>query len=379
MPGLSVFAGLFPKAILAVGIGVVVTQNLRQWQRDKNMAEQLKRERPELPELSATPKVSVLLPAWNEGANVEDAILSFKALKYQNKEMIVCAGGRDDTYERAQRHSGYSVIVLQQTPGEGKQGALRRCFEKSTGEIIFLTDADCTLEDEGFIRTVAMLINEGEDVATGVFRPPKSIDKGDSFTLYQWFWNTYTVAWFPEYINGLLGTNAAVSRSAVEKSRAFQSSTNTGTDYLMAKELLDAGYRIRCAKYSELKTSYPQDYSSYLRQQSRWLKNIVILGTKFRSFDEVGSALKTSLLGLGMLLFPLTFPVTKSVGMSIWTTAMLYGYLSRLRAVKFGEAYTGVKYPRSGYSWLFLYMLGDFFVWAYTLIEYLSPRLRRRW
>lgn len=370
---------LLPKAVLVAGVGLVVAQNLRQWQRDKSLAERLKSERTPIPELAATPKVSVLVAAWNEGPEVEEIIESFKSLKYGNKEMVVCAGGRDDTYERALKYGGDSVVVLPQLPGEGKQGALRKCFERATGEIIFLTDADCALEDDGFIRTLAMLVNEGEDVATGVFRPPKNTENYDRFTLYQWFWNTYTVAGFSEYMNGMLGTNAAVRRSAVEKSGAFKSSTNTGTDYLMAKELIEAGYRIRCAKYSELKTSYPQDYSSYLKQQSRWIKNIVLLGTKFGSFDEVASALKTSLLGLGMLLFPLTFPITRSLGISIWMAAMLYGYLSRLRAVKFGEAYTGVKYPLIGYPWLFLYMLGDFFVWAYSLVEYLSPGLRRRW
>ena len=370
---------LLPKAVLVAGVGLVVAQNLRQWQRDKSLAERLKSGRTPIPEITAAPKVSVLVAAWNEGPEVEEIIESFNSLKYGNKEMVVCAGGRDDTYERALKYGGDFVVVLPQLPGEGKQGALRKCFERATGEIIFLTDADCALEDDGFIRTLAVLVNEGEDVATGVFRPPKNTENYDPFTLYQWFWDTYTAALLPDYLIGLLGTNAAVWRDAVDKSGSFQANTSTGTDYLMSKELHSAGFKIRFARYSELKTSYPRDYKAYLFQRSRWLKNSVIMGTKFGSFDEVASALKTSLLGLGMLLFPLTFPITRSLGISIWTTAMLYGYLSRLRAVKFGEAYTGVKYPLIGYPWLFLYMLGDFFVWAYSLVEYLSPGLRRRW
>ncbi len=73
------------EAVLAIGVGVVLLHSWRQWHGGKAMSERLKKERPPVPELSATPKVSVLVAAWNEGPNAEEVIDSFKPLDYPIK------------------------------------------------------------------------------------------------------------------------------------------------------------------------------------------------------------------------------------------------------------------------------------------------------
>ena len=84
----------------------------------------------------AVPKVSVLVAAWNEADNIDQLVESFNALSYPNRELVLCAGGADDTYGRAGRWSGPRVKVDEQRPGEGKQAALRRTLPKADGEIV---------------------------------------------------------------------------------------------------------------------------------------------------------------------------------------------------------------------------------------------------
>ena len=132
----------------------------------------------------ALPPVSILVAAWNEAARIDGHIESFRALRYPRKELVLCAGGDDGTYERACRHAGPAVIVLRQEPGEGKQRALARAFAETRGEIIFLTDADCLLTDEAFERTLRPVAIGEEQAATGGLRPLDG-QLGDSFVFAQ--------------------------------------------------------------------------------------------------------------------------------------------------------------------------------------------------
>ena len=93
------------------------------------------------------------------------------ATRIAYKELILCAGGPDGTYHLAKTFTSAQVLVFEQKPGEGKQRALQRCFEQSHGVVIFLTDADCLLEDRVFERTLYPLVVEGKDAATGTWRP----------------------------------------------------------------------------------------------------------------------------------------------------------------------------------------------------------------
>ncbi|HUW13260.1 MAG TPA: glycosyltransferase, partial [Anaerolineae bacterium] len=128
------------------------------------------------------------MPAWNEAANIGPCIESVLGLRYPHVELVVCAGGDDGTLSSARRYANSAVMVLEQYPGEGKQRALQRCFEQCSGDIIFLTDADCLLDDDSFERVVAPVASGTEEVATGSWRPLDT-QLRNPFVLYQWTHN----------------------------------------------------------------------------------------------------------------------------------------------------------------------------------------------
>ena len=59
--------------------------------------------------------------------------------------------------------------------------ALARCYDRSSGEIIYLTDADCLFDGEALARLLAPIMNEGEQVTTGrivvEIDPAKRVDE----------------------------------------------------------------------------------------------------------------------------------------------------------------------------------------------------------
>ncbi|HUV88135.1 MAG TPA: glycosyltransferase, partial [Anaerolineae bacterium] len=204
--------------LLLLGLVGVAAYNWRLWQRDKARFAELGQPEPppDWRDWPHQPLVSILVAAWDEADLIQRHIESFLALRYPRKELILCAGGSDGTYEIARRHAGERVAVLEQQAGEGKQAALSRCLAEAGGELIFLTDADCLLNDEAFTRTLAPLVLEGEAVATGRSRPlPEQL--AEPFTVYQWCTDIYVAAQYGEYVPGILGRNCAVTRQALEQ------------------------------------------------------------------------------------------------------------------------------------------------------------------
>ena len=370
-------------ALLAAGLAAVAVENVRRWRDDRSRAAAicgaLARPRPGL---SAAPRVSILVAAWNEAGNVARHVESVLALRYPNLEYILCAGGADGTLEIARRYAGRGVVVLEQAPGEGKQRALRKAFERATGTIIYLTDADCVVDDDAFERVLAPLINEGEAVATGGSIPPLEQRRANRFVAYQWAVQQYVLSGAPAYSDGLLGRNAAVGRDALEASGAFTAAVPTGTDYHLAKALRRRGYRIRCVPASLVETPYAAGWGGYARQQRRWLRNVALLGARFGAWGEVRASVQTSLLGVVMLLGGITIFAGRGgrLPFALWCLGLAQSAGAKLRYLGFGRLLDGQP-PAAGRSLLAAvgYSIGEFAVWALPLADYPVAARRRRW
>ena len=367
--------------LLAVGLAAVAFYNWRQWQKDRRRLEAMHPPAP-LPPLTdwpALPMISVLVAAWNEEAFIQRHIESFLALRYPHKELILCAGGEDATYEIALRYAGPQVRVLRQAPGEGKQRALARAFPYSQGEIIFFTDADGEFTDDAFERTLWPAIAEDEFVVTGSSQPlPQQLS--DPFVFTQVASQIYNHYWLPsDYGSGILGANCAVKKQLLATTHALEKPAPTGTDYVLAKTLLAAGERIRLAPTSRMPTHFPENFRDYLRQQRRWLRNVAIYGRRFGAMDEVWASVRTSLLAVAMLFMPWVGLLMAPWMVSVWIILMVQAWLARVRYLVFGSKILGRSVQIKDIVWQPLLMIIDFLAWASPLLDYFSPRQRWRW
>ncbi len=100
------------------------------------------------------PVLTVIIPAYNEGAMVGKSIDSVVAADYPRDRLevlIVDDGSKDDTWEyiesAAARHAGI-VTALRFDRNRGKRAALESGFRRARGEIVVTIDSDSVIDRE---------------------------------------------------------------------------------------------------------------------------------------------------------------------------------------------------------------------------------------
>lgn len=320
--------------------------------------------------------VSVLLPAWNEARMIGRCLDSLLAIDWPDLEIVVCAGGDDGTLDVARRYEGSRVIVLEQHAGEGKQAALRRCFAASRGEIIYLTDADCVVPSDVFQAVVEPVARGDAPAATGTSRPLPE-QRTEPFAQFQWSIQRATERDRGPFSTGLLGRNCAIRRDALTAAGAFDDSVPIGTDYHLAKRLIAGGEVIRFVP-AAVQTRYPGDTLAFLRQRSRWLRNIFLHGRRFGDRAELLACARTVALGAAFWLWPLTWWRTRAAGVLAWLAGFSYLMWARLRYARALAAEQGSRLDAGYVVRLPLYTVLDVVGWAWPLVD-VALRRGHRW
>ena len=88
------------------------------------------------------PKISVVIPSFNQGNFIEDTILSIINQKYPNLELIIIdALSTDNTIEVVKKYSG-SINYFISEADNGQADALNKGFQKANGEICSYLNSD---------------------------------------------------------------------------------------------------------------------------------------------------------------------------------------------------------------------------------------------
>jgi ubiquinone/menaquinone biosynthesis C-methylase UbiE len=95
--------------------------------------------------------VTIVVPARNERGNIENAILRTPEFGKSQEFIFIEGHSKDGTFEEMLRikdkYPGKKIEVFRQT-GKGKGNAVREGFEKATGEVLMILDADLTMPPE---------------------------------------------------------------------------------------------------------------------------------------------------------------------------------------------------------------------------------------
>lgn len=112
------------------------------------------------------PRVTVIIPAYNEGAMVEKAIYSVAASDYPADRLeIICIddGSKDNTWEymqRAQSRCPELIRLIRFPENRGKREALYAGFTQGTGEFFVSVDSDSVIEPVTLKQIVAPMLQD---------------------------------------------------------------------------------------------------------------------------------------------------------------------------------------------------------------------------
>ena len=112
------------------------------------------------------PKVTVIIPAYNEGAMVEKAIYAVTGSNYPTDKLeIICIddGSKDDTWayiSRAQRRYPNLINAIQFPKNRGKKAGLYAGFTRGGGDIFVTIDSDSVIEKDTLLQAVAPMMQD---------------------------------------------------------------------------------------------------------------------------------------------------------------------------------------------------------------------------
>ncbi len=110
-------------------------------------------------------KVSVIMPCYNDGAYIEEAVASVYAQTYKDIELIIVDDGSDDerTREILNRISSQSNAILMKTDRLRPTGARNAGIAKASGRYILPLDSDDKIEYD-YIEKAVKILNENEHI-----------------------------------------------------------------------------------------------------------------------------------------------------------------------------------------------------------------------
>ena len=192
------------------------------------------------PQPTRTPKVSVVICAYNAERTMRRCLESLRRLDYPNFEVIVVDDGSDDG--TAQIAAGFPEFRLIRQPNKGLSVARNVGMQAAVGELVAYTDSDCVVDPHWLTFMVRSIIEGGFDACGG-----------PNYAPHEEGWIEGCVSASPgapchvlvtdDRAEHLAGCNMLFRKTALENVGGFDSQfTAAGDDVDICWRLMDAGY-----------------------------------------------------------------------------------------------------------------------------------------
>lgn len=240
------------------------------------------------------PKISVIVPAWNEGVGVMKTMESVLKNGYDNVEVVVVNDGSTDDSDKTIRK--YIDELKESNPSlakkvnykynehGGKGVALNKGIEISSGDIILTVDADSALK-KGALQNLTKYFMDTEIMAVvgnvEVVNAHTLVGLAQQLEYFFGFYNKRAHALLgAEYIFG--GACAAFRREVFEQIGVFDTSNKT-EDIEMSMRTKFHGMKSTYAEDVICYTEGASDLKGLISQRVRWKKGRFDTFKKYRS------------------------------------------------------------------------------------------------
>jgi cellulose synthase/poly-beta-1,6-N-acetylglucosamine synthase-like glycosyltransferase/peptidoglycan/xylan/chitin deacetylase (PgdA/CDA1 family) len=296
--------------------------------------------------------VSVVVPAYNEAANIAATVWSLARNDYPALEIIVVDdGSTDGTADIVERLNLATVTVLRQ-PNAGKPAALNTGIEYAIGDLLILVDGDTVFEPDAVGRLVQPLRDPAVGAVSGNTKVANRIG-----LLGRWQHLEYVMGFnldrrmfdIARCMPTVPGAIGAFRRSALRDAGGLSDHTLAeDTDITMA--VTTAGWRVVYEPAAVAWTEVPATLRQLWRQRYRWCYGTMQAMWKHRrTLLRAGPAGRLGRRGLGYLLvFQVLLPLTAPM-VDVYA---LYGllFLPPVKVAVMWAAFTAAQAATAAYA-----------------------------
>jgi len=324
--------------------------------------------------MAEAPALTVIIPAFNEGAMVAQTIDSVAAARYPRERLeifVVDDGSRDDTWEHIQsaaaRHPDL-VKSLRFARNRGKRAALEAGFRQARGDVVVTIDSDSIIERDTLLAIAGPFRNPKVGAVAGkvsVYNQhdgliPRMLQVRFvlSFDVLRAVQSTYgTVYCCP---GALSAYRLSVVQEVLDKwmAQKFLGVPSTyGEDRAMTNFILARGYDTVYQQTAVVHTIVPQTYKKLCKMYLRWDRSYVREELRFAGivwkrplksllFSLVDNIITNLRYPVGYVIFVLLIIMSLSEPKTILRVLFAIGIMS---------AFYMLYYLRSERSWKALY------------------------
>ncbi len=238
------------------------------------------------------PRLSIVIPAYNEGAMVRKAVDACARAEYPRERLeiiVVNDGSTDDTglhVDRAQRDCPALVQAVHLPVNAGKRAALAAGFARATGDIMVTVDSDSLIERGALLAIAGPFRDERVGVVAGkvsVLNRFQSILPRMlhvrfvlSFDFLRSVQSTYgTVYCCP---GALSAYRASVIKPLIPtwlRQRFLGSECTIGEDRALTNDVLASGYKAVYQRTAIVQTLAPDSYRQLCKMFIRWDRSYI--------------------------------------------------------------------------------------------------------
>lgn len=257
------------------------------------------------------PALTVVIPAFNEGAQILDTVRSVMASDYPKEKLqLICVddGSKDDTWswiKTAYNEFSGGLIIIKQPTNMGKRCALMAGFARATGEVIVTLDSDSEVLPNTLSQLLSPFVADGRvgsvaghvrvlNLSAGIIPKMLEVTFTSAFDFIRAGQSVY---------GGVFCTPGALSayRTSVLQPLLQEWSEQTflgkpatiGEDRALTNLILAAGHRVVYQRNAVVLTKVPVTYTALRRMLTRWARSnvresLVMFNFVFKTFRTRG-------------------------------------------------------------------------------------------
>jgi cellulose synthase/poly-beta-1,6-N-acetylglucosamine synthase-like glycosyltransferase/spore germination protein YaaH/peptidoglycan/xylan/chitin deacetylase (PgdA/CDA1 family) len=220
------------------------------------------------------PKVSIIVPAYNEEVNAVRTIQNLLKCTYGNFDVVfIDDGSKDSTYTVVKdAFEGNARVKVLTKPNGGKASALNYAIGHTDSEILVCIDADTLLMPDAVEKMVPFFADSTVGAVAGNVRVGNPVNMLTSWQRIEYNTSQNFDRRAFDYVNAILvvpGAIGAFRHSVMKEIDGFDTDT-LAEDCDLTVRILRKGYTVRSCNEALSLTEAPESLKMFVKQRFRW-------------------------------------------------------------------------------------------------------------